>query len=146
MSHERSPRQGCGKTTLTNSLCRLFGQINLTCAVLSLDDLYLTYADQQRLALEHPDNPLLQYRGNGLPPSLPLDLSIYRYPLAGTHDLELASRTLDEISTIRDGSRSIALPRYDKSQHGGRGDRAARETWPVTRGPFSSPPSVPGAV
>lgn len=30
----------------------------------------------------------------------------------------------------------VAIPRYDKSQQGGRGDRAPKEAWPVKRGPL----------
>ena len=30
----------------------------------------------------------------------------------------------------------VALPRYDKSQHGGRGDRAPHGSWPRVQGPI----------
>ena len=43
----------------------MFQQINKNCAILSLDDFYLTATDQEKLAQKHQSNPLLQYRGNG---------------------------------------------------------------------------------
>ncbi len=30
----------------------------------------------------------------------------------------------------------MAVPRYDKSCHGGRGDRAPESAWPVVKGPL----------
>ena len=36
---------------------------------------------------------------------------------------------------VRCASVQVPIPRYDKSQQGGRGDRAPRDTWPVVRGP-----------
>lgn len=64
--------QGAGKTTLVNSLRDLFRQDGLSSVVLSIDDFYLTRAEQQALAARHAGNRLLEYRGN-----------------AGTHDVEL---------------------------------------------------------
>ena len=70
--------------------------------------------------------------------------------LAGTHDLQLAYKTLDELVSK---SSHVSLPRfvihlfflmieffsfllnrYDKTRYHGRGDRADIETWPVTQG------------
>lgn len=34
------------------------------------------------------------------------------------------------------GEVEVAVPRYDKSQHGGRGDRAPRDSWPRVQGPI----------
>lgn len=65
-------------------------------------------------------NRLLQVRGN-----------------AGTHDLGLGSRTLAALKGANaGGGAEVAVPRYDKSCHGGRGDRAAESAWPVVKGPL----------
>ena len=55
----------------------------------------------------HPDNPLLQVRGQ-----------------AGTHDIELARQTLEQLKSASSDSSEVAVVRYDKSAHEGRGDRA----------------------
>ena len=64
--------QGAGKTTLVNFCQAMFKLDGLSSVVLSIDDFYLTNKEQQALANKHPDNRLLQYRGN-----------------AGTHDVAL---------------------------------------------------------
>lgn len=102
--------QGGGKTTVVDALTSVFELEGRSCAVMSIDDFYLTHADQQRLAAAHPGNRLLELRGN-----------------PGTHDVQLALATLQ---ALHDGQCDVALPRYDKSQHNGRGDRAPAETWP----------------
>ena len=84
---------------------------------MSVDDFYLTFEGQRRLAAEHAGNPLLELRGN-----------------AGSHDLALGSETLESLARAREGE-DVALPRYDKSLHSGRGDRAPRAAWPSVRGP-----------
>ena len=43
-------RQGCGKTTLVEALEALFARNGLRAASCSIDDFYLTFADQQALA------------------------------------------------------------------------------------------------
>ena len=108
-----SAPQGAGKSTLVQLLVPLLEAQGVRAIALSIDDFYLRHEDQLRLAAEHPGNPYLQYRG---------------YP--GTHDLELGVRTLE---ALREG-RDVELPRYDKSAHGGRGDRS-QVTEPV-RGRF----------
>jgi D-glycerate 3-kinase len=105
-----SAPQGCGKTTLVNLLTARFAADGLSCAAVSFDDFYLTGADQDALAAAHPDNPLLQVRGN-----------------AGTHDLDLGTSTIDAL--LRRDPAGVAVPRYDKSQRGGRGDRAPAAAW-----------------
>jgi pantothenate kinase-related protein Tda10 len=116
-----SAPQGAGKTTLTTALQHLFLLDNKQCEILSLDDFYLTAHEQSKVAEEHKHNPLLQYRGN-----------------AGTHDLPLLERTLRELSeSPRDGNSSVnchRIPRYDKSLHEGRGDRASEDAWSVVHG------------
>jgi D-glycerate 3-kinase len=81
--------------------------------VASLDDFYLTAADQDRVAALHPTNSLLRYRGN-----------------AGTHDLPLMMAVL---GSLREGS-DVRVPAYDKALRGGRGDRAAPALWSEIRG------------
>lgn len=67
----------------------------------------------------NPGNAVLKVRGN-----------------AGTHDLELGTRTLSALCSAVSPDVTVAVPRYDKSQHGGRGDRADSSTWPVVSGPL----------
>ncbi|KAK0637159.1 P-loop containing nucleoside triphosphate hydrolase protein [Bombardia bombarda] len=56
--------QGVGKTTLVRALAdALQGREGLQTLVVSIDDFYLTHADQLALAAAHPDNALVQYRG-----------------------------------------------------------------------------------
>lgn len=62
--------QGGGKTTMTNCLEAALKVIDLKTVVVSYDDFYLTYKDQQALAKKYPHNKYLQGRG-----------------VAGTHDL-----------------------------------------------------------
>eukprot|EP00877_Chromochloris_zofingiensis_P011372 jgi/Chrzof1/6489/Cz18g13070.t1_GLYK len=115
-----SAPQGCGKTTLVEQLEQLFNWLGTTAASVSIDDFYLTYHDQIGLAAAHPDNRLLQGRGN-----------------AGTHDLQLGSKTLQELKQhITDDGQTAALPRYDKSAYHGRGDRADPASWPKIKGPL----------
>ena len=106
-----SAPQGCGKTTLTNYLSLLFQRENKKCVVMSLDDYYLTGAEQEILAKQYSHNPLLQYRGN-----------------AGTHDVNLIMNTLEKLS-MKD--QKVLIPRYDKSLRNGRGDRAPMDKWEI---------------
>ena len=56
--------QGVGKTTLVRALAEtLQEREGLPTLVLSIDDFYLTHADQLALAAAHPDNALVQHRG-----------------------------------------------------------------------------------
>lgn len=83
--------QGSGKSTLARQVAELGRSHGLRVAVLSLDDVYLTRAQRQRLAADV--HPLLATRG---PP--------------GTHDVALACEVLD---ALRAGL-SVRLPRFDK--------------------------------
>ncbi len=83
--------QGSGKSTLAAQVVELARTRGLRAAALSIDDVYLTRAQRQRLA--DRIHPLLTTRG---PP--------------GTHDLPLALATLD---AARAGQ-AFALPRFDK--------------------------------
>lgn len=66
--------QGVGKTTLVKALAaKLREDEGLETLVCSIDDFYLTHADQKALAAAHPDNRLVQVRGEPgrlTPPSL----------------------------------------------------------------------------
>ena len=46
-------------------MCDLFRAEGKRCIALSLDDFYLTGQEQEQLALSHPHNKLLEFRGNG---------------------------------------------------------------------------------
>jgi D-glycerate 3-kinase len=83
--------QGSGKSTLAAQIAARAGTEGLRTAVLSLDDLYLTRDQRQRLAREV--HPLLATRG---PP--------------GTHDVALGGRILDALKAGED----VAVPRFDK--------------------------------
>jgi D-glycerate 3-kinase len=114
-----SAPQGCGKTTIVEQLEQLFTWLSVPTASVSIDDFYLTHADQSALAAAHPDNRLLQLRGN-----------------AGTHDLALGRDTLSQLKGLSAAGATAAVPRYDKSAFGGRGDRAPKDSWPVVQGPL----------
>jgi len=93
--------QGTGKTTLTRILTSLLEGKGYRTASLSLDDLYKTFADRQEL--QRQDSRLL-WRG---PP--------------GTHDVGVG---LDVLRRVQMGTNEpIWMPRFDKSLHGGMGDR-----------------------
>ena len=101
--------QGSGKSTLAAQVAARARSEGLRVAVLSLDDLYLTRAQRQRLALDV--HPLLATRG---PP--------------GTHDLALA---LETFAALRRGH-TRPLPRFDKAGD----DRLAPEHWADTSAPL----------
>ena len=103
--------QGSGKSTLAAFLKLLLDGHGRPTAILSLDDLYLTRRERDRVAREV--HPLLRTRG-----------------VPGTHDVKLGLETLNSLS--RGGPQSrVALPRFDKA----RDDRAPRKQWDVFRGP-----------
>ncbi len=110
--------QGAGKTTLVTHLLRRLPEHGWRGAGVSIDDFYLTRAEQVALAAAHPGNPYLEHRG---------------YP--GTHDLGLGARTLRALRGLGDDGQA-RVPVYDKSAHGGRGDRAPQDTWRVVDGPL----------
>lgn len=82
---------GTGKSTLAAQMVRLAGDRGIDALALSIDDFYLGRGARRDLARRV--HPLLARRG---PP--------------GTHDLALASSTLD---ALRRGD-AVALPRFDK--------------------------------
>ena len=84
--------QGSGKTTLCRFLEALLVEHNLRTVTLSLDDLYLTRAERQDLAMH--EHPLFATRG-----------------VPGTHDVALGEAILDDLLA----GRTAALPRFDKA-------------------------------
>ncbi|KAG8743276.1 hypothetical protein FRC10_012239 [Ceratobasidium sp. 414] len=98
-----------GKTTLTSqtkaALQALPTPINAV--VFSIDDLYLPYSGLTQLAQTHPDNTLLNGRGQ-----------------PGTHDPVLGSDLLEQLAHINENGGEVHLPVFDKSAYGGYGDRS----------------------
>ncbi len=112
--------QGCGKTTATSAAVEMLrSKHNLRGIALSIDDFYLTRAEQMLLAQSYSQNPYLQQRG---------------YP--GTHDIRLGCETLSKLKAINHAGLPVALPRYDKSVHDGEGDRLHQSDWPVVMPPL----------
>ena len=99
--------QGTGKTTLCKIIRCILNYLGFATATLSIDDLYLTYAQRQTLQQQ---DPRLIWRG---PP--------------GTHDTALG---LEIIDRCLQGSTQILMPRFDKSLFNGAGDRIASESIP----------------
>ncbi|KAK1836927.1 P-loop containing nucleoside triphosphate hydrolase protein [Podospora conica] len=111
--------QGVGKTTLVRALAEtLQNREGLSTLVVSIDDFYLTHADQLALAAAHPDNALVQYRGE-----------------PGTHDIPLLTTFLASLLTPTPDP--IPIPSYSKPLHSGLGDRLPPSQWPV----LSAPPA-----
>ncbi|KAK4040750.1 P-loop containing nucleoside triphosphate hydrolase protein [Parachaetomium inaequale] len=113
--------QGVGKTTLVRALAEtLQEREGLPTLVVSIDDFYLTHADQLALAAAHPDNALVQYRGE-----------------PGTHDIPLLTTFLTALTT---NHHPTPIPQYSKSAFSGLGDRLPPSTWPHTSP--TAPPRV----
>lgn len=111
--------QGAGKTTLTRALLEALPAYGLSGTTVSIDDFYMTRAGQVAVAAAHPGNPYLEHRG---------------YP--GTHDIALGEETLAALAGGAGGAGQVRVPVYDKSAHGGRGDRAPVEQWRTVRMPI----------
>lgn len=94
--------QGSGKTTLVAALAELLTQRGVRVATLSLDDLYLTRAERQRLSRDV--RPLFATRG-----------------VPGTHDVALGLATLDALKR----GEPAPLPRFDKASD----DRLPESQW-----------------
>ena len=100
--------QGTGKTTLGIVLNILLQYLGKTFLSISLDDLYKTYTDRQKLRDRRPD---LIWRG---PPS--------------THDIDLGMQVLQQLRDRNlNNPQPITIPRFDKSLHNGAGDRIEPE-------------------
>src|SRR6185312_7223999 len=102
--------QGSGKSTMAAFLKALLEAKGLKAVVLSIDDLYLTLPERERLAAEV--HPLLKTRG-----------------VPGTHDVGLGHALLDVLS---DGVAEVSMPRFDKAQD----TRAPAGTWPRLTSPM----------
>ncbi|WP_052055550.1 glycerate kinase [Myxosarcina sp. GI1] len=98
--------QGTGKSTLASILKLILNQLGHSVAILSIDDLYLTYAERQQLQQQ---DPRLIWRG---PP--------------GTHDVNLGLQVIERCLSANT-SEPILLPRFDKSAFEGAGDRTTPE-------------------
>ena len=101
--------QGSGKTTLADYLCTCLQARGLRSIAVSIDDFYLTR--QQRQQLANDVHPLFSTRG-----------------VPGTHDLELALETLQQLSQ---DSGEVKVPRFNKAQD----DRLPIEEWPHVETP-----------
>ena len=101
--------QGSGKSTMAAFLKVLLEAQGLTTAVLSLDDIYLTLPERERLARDV--HPLLKTRG-----------------VPGTHDTGLGLALMD---ILADGPAEVSMPRFDKAED----TRAAAATWPRVQAP-----------
>lgn len=109
--------QGAGKSTLAGLAVDALGDVGLRAVTVSIDDFYLTHDAQRALAARNADNPFMEFRG---------------YP--GTHDVALGASVIEALRD--DEGRGVRVPVYDKSAHGGRGDRLPESRWRVARGPF----------
>lgn len=105
--------QGSGKSTLSDFLKLIFKhEHTINCAVLSIDDFYLTRFEREQLATNI--HPLFKTRG-----------------VPGTHSIALANKTLDNLLHLNSGE-CTALPSFSKVTD----DRIACEQWPVINGPI----------
>jgi D-glycerate 3-kinase len=102
--------QGSGKSTLSMQLEAALGGVGLNVATLSLDDLYLTRAEREQIAITQ--HPLFITRG-----------------VPGTHDLALADTV---ITRLLSGEGPVAIPRFDKALD----DRAPEPDWPAVTAPL----------
>ena len=104
--------QGTGKSTLAGLLAQHLERDGaLRAVVLSLDDLYMTLAERERLARDV--HPLLRTRG-----------------APGTHDVALGLQRIAALRAAGPGER-VRMPRFDKSAD----DRLPGERWPEAEGP-----------
>ncbi|CAD6625295.1 CEI_1a_G0021680.mRNA.1.CDS.1 [Saccharomyces cerevisiae] len=103
--------QGSGKSftsiQIYNHLMEKYGG-EKSIGYASIDDFYLTHEDQLKLNEQFKSNKLLQ--GRGLP---------------GTHDMKLLQEVLNTIFNNNEhpDQDTVVLPKYDKSQFKGEGDR-----------------------
>ena len=103
--------QGTGKSTLTLFLRELLTKhYRIPTASFSLDDLYLTRAEREKLAEEV--HPLFITRG-----------------VPGTHDITLGQKVIDRLKAA-DPDTETPIPAFDKS----RDDRCPQDQWPTFRG------------
>lgn len=115
--------QGAGKSVLVDILKSTLAAEphKLSTVVFSLDDLYLTHADQLALAQANPDNSLLQHRGQ---PS--------------THDVPLA---LSVFASLK-ANKPTKIPQYNKALFSGQGDRVPESEWEEVNSEGTTPVKV----
>lgn len=98
--------QGTGKSTLAALMQGMLKTgAGLQCAILSIDDLYLTRTERAQLAQKI--HPLLKTRG-----------------APGTHDIDMGLKVIDALRS--NTSTLISLPRFDKAQD----ERKPQAEWP----------------
>jgi len=103
--------QGSGKSTLVAFLAEYLKQnYQLSVAVLSLDDFYLSKAERNVLA----DSVHALFKTRGVP---------------GTHDVTLLTKTLNDLK--RNQKLNISLPRFNKAQD----DPFPKKYWPEMQTP-----------
>lgn len=108
--------QGSGKTSLVNVLAANLREThNLNVVVFSIDDIYLTHADQTALRELYPDNKLIRHRGE-----------------PGTHDIKLGTQIFRSLGDQKE----TKIPVYDKSMFNGQGDRVNEMYWEKVNGPY----------
>jgi D-glycerate 3-kinase len=95
--------QGSGKSTVAMGIEARMAAQGVSCALLSIDDIYLPLARREALAAEV--HPLLRTRG-----------------VPGTHDVALGLAVIDALAR----GEPAALPRFDKA----RDDRSPETEWP----------------
>ena len=95
--------QGAGKSTLSRFIVEACSAVDLRCAVLSLDDYYLSRSEREELAARV--HPLFVTRG---PP--------------GTHDVELCAEQLGALRLPGE----VRIPVFDKGRDDRNGERALR--------------------
>lgn len=135
--------QGGGKTTTTRVLEEMLRSSGRKCAVVSLDDVYLTRKEQIAVAQANTTNPLLQVRKDACVDTIPFMIrSAHRVVCVcmnikkhrgnpGTHDMRLLMELIEKCQ--RHGE-CVAVPRFDKSLHNGRGDRLPESNWEAQNG------------
>jgi D-glycerate 3-kinase len=113
-----SGSQGSGKTTLNRELVKTLksSPYNLSIVNISLDDLYLTNAEQNEVAKANAGNELLKYRGS-----------------PGTHDIALGEAIFKK---LKNSENNVLIPTYDKALKNGRGDRSPESKWQNVSPPF----------
>lgn len=106
--------QGSGKSTAAMILqSMLETNYDHRVTILSIDDFYHT--QEKRLELSKSLHPLFITRG-----------------VPGTHDINLASKTIEALQSASDGEK-IAIPRFDKALD----DRKPKHLWDEVTGPVS---------
>lgn len=107
--------QGSGKSTLSRALQHSLKQVfDRNVVIVSIDDLYLTYADRQKLA--NDVHPLLATRG-----------------VPGTHEVEFGQRLFSRLRQLKTGE-SLRIPAFDKASD----DRLPESEWHQVNGPVDA--------